>query len=291
MDVDYNELFGLENTGAEVTEPAEPSTETEETGAKEQELADTAEQIQDDNSDEGQDAEKNAKYAAARRRAEKERDLAVAQAKEEARRELDTAIKGLGIRDPFSNKIIETKEEYDRYIAKQEEEKRGRLLRRAGVSDEEFDSLVTSSPQFKAESERAANAERKLQELQGEEENRLIEEELKAIAELNPDIKSLEDLAKMPTYPELYNNVKQRNMNLVEAYKLANWDSLMQKNEQRAKQSAINAAAGKQHLGKTTTRGTGEVPVPAEIREQYRLFNPNATDAEITAHYNKGLKK
>ena len=56
--------------------------------------------------------------------------------------------------------------------------------------------------------------------------------------------------------------------------------------EEGKKQTAY-AADSKNHLIKTGTRGSGAVTVPPEIKEQYRLFNPDATDAEIQAHYSK----
>ena len=37
------------------------------------------------------------------------------------------------------------------------------------------------------------------------------------------------------------------------------------------------------------TRGEGSVAVPAETLELYRQLMPKATDAEISAHYNKTL--
>ena len=95
----------------------------------------------------------------------------------------------------------------------------------------------------------------------------------------------------MATYPEFYHLVAQRKMSLVEAYRLANHDSIVREAEDRGKQAAFNANMGKNHLGKTATRGAGAITVPTEIAAEYRAFNPNATDAEISAHYNKYMKK
>jgi len=84
--------------------------------------------------------------------------------------------------------------------------------------------------------------------------------------------------------------VKKGN-NLVDAFKLANYDTLTSSTAAASRQAAINAAQSKQHLSQTTTRGAGAVSVPADVKEAYRAFNPNATDAEIQQHYNKYVKK
>ena len=124
-DIDYGAVFGITPEGAEETEAADPSTDTDETqGEKEQEAADPAVEEQtetgdggepeaeaaEDSQEEGaegekQTPEKNAKYAAARRKAEAERDAAVAKAKQEAEAEaqrvIDEAFKNSGLTNPY----------------------------------------------------------------------------------------------------------------------------------------------------------------------------------------------
>ena len=94
----------------------------------------------------------------------------------------------------------------------------------------------------------------------------------------------------MPTYAKFYELVKKGNT-LTDAFKLANYDALTKGAAAGARQAALNAAQGKQHMGQTQTRGAGAVSVPAEVMEQYRAFNPDATEAEIRAHYAKSHKK
>ena len=56
-------------------------------------------------------------------------------------------------------------------------------------------------------------------------------------------------------------------------------------------QAARNAAAGLQHQQRTRqTTGDTPAPVPAGVKAFYKALNPNATDAEISAHYNKTHK-
>ena len=117
-----------------------------------------------------------------------------------------------------------------------------------------------------------------------------VDEQMKEIRSLDPTIRSMEDLAKMPTYPKFYELVKKGNT-LTDAFKLANYDALTKGAAAGARQAALNAAQGKQHMGQTMTRGAGAVSVPAEVMEQYRAFNPDATEAEIRAHYAKNHRK
>lgn len=298
MDIDYNEVFGLENTGAEETALADPSTETESTGAEEQEVAEPVEQSNENATDNGtekprekQSAEENARFAAARRKAEGERDAAIVKAQEDAQKAIDDMVKSLRIKDPYTGKFLETKKEYDTYLAQQEEEKHERLRRRTGIDEQELGDLVKGSPEYKEALKRASDAESELKSYREKEENESVEKQIAEISKINPSIKGLEDIAKMATYPEFYHLVAQRKMSLVEAYCLANHDSIVREAEDRGKQAAFNANMGKNHLGKTATRGAGAITVPTEIAAEYRAFNPNATDAEISAHYNKYIKK
>ena len=84
-------------------------------------------------------------------------------------------------------------------------------------------------------------------------------------------------------------NVKKGN-SLLDAFKLANFETLSQGTAARARQAAINAAQSKQHLAQTQTRGKGAVTVPSDVKELYRTMNPGVTDAEIQAHYSRTHK-
>ena len=58
-----------------------------------------------------------------------------------------------------------------------------------------------------------------------------------------------------------------------------------------ARQQAMNNARGKDHLtGTGTPQGTGAATVPPDEMQAFKLFNPTATEAEITAWYNKHKK-
>lgn len=299
MEIDFNALFGVEE-GENDQETAEPGneTQTDEEGANDQEIAepgkteDKTESPGEETSDE-QTPQERAKYAAARRKAEAERDAAIAQARAEAQadvqRQLDEAFKKSGIINPYTGRPISSKAEFDEYQKRYQNEQRQSIINKAGLSEEEFTAFVGSLPEVSEAKAAKEAAEREIAAAQEEKARVKIEQQIKEIAKMNPDIKAISDLSKMETYNELYEYVKKGN-SLVDAYKLANWDALTQENSARARQAALNSVNGKSHLSPAAERGTGREPVPASVMSEYRAFMPEATDAEIEKHYNNYLK-
>jgi len=309
-EIDYGALFGIDATGAEEQDVADPAADTTAQGENEQDVADPAEQNtentpadgaaeggNDSNEEEGeagQNAEQNAKFAAARRKAEAERDAAVEKAKAEAQAEaarvINEAFKNSGLVNPYTKQPITSKEEYDAYRQRYEAERKKAMMRKSGMSDADFDAFVQNLPEVREAREAKEQAEQAKREAQQAAAKVKVDEQLKEIGALDPSIRSMEDLAKMPTYAKFYELVKKGNT-LTDAFKLANYDALTKGAAAGARQAALNAAQGKQHMGQTQTRGAGAVSVPAEVMEQYRAFNPDATEAEIRAHYAKSHKK
>ena len=101
---------------------------------------------------------------------------------------------------------------------------------------------------------------------------------------------SLDDIMAMETGSKFADAVRRGN-NYVDAYRLANFDALQRGQRAAGEQAARNAAAGLQHQQRTRqTTGDTPAPVPAGVKAFYKALNPNATDAEISAHYNKTHK-
>lgn len=314
-DIDYGALFGIDAEGAEVTEPAEPSADTTAQGANEQEPAEPAVVEQQEETtagaeDGGQSAggdspegqadgqkqqtpEQNAQFAAARRKAEAERDAAIAKARQdaqaEAQRTIDEAFRNSGLSNPYTKKPITSKAEYDEYRTRLEADRKARLLKKSGMSDDEFREFVQGLPEVKQAKEAQAAAETAARQAREQQAKLKVEEQLKEISALDPSIQELKDLAKMETYPKFYELVKRGNT-LTDAFKLANYEALTGRAAAASRQAAINSAQGKQHLSPTTQRGAGAVSVPADVKAEYLAFNPDATDAEIQQHYNRYVK-
>lgn len=202
-----------------------------------------------------------------------------------AAKQLDESIAALNLTNPYTKEPIRNKADYDTYRAKVEEDRRAKLLKKAGMSEEEFTKLAAEQPEIKAQLEEAREAKRQAAAA-------AMNEQLRQIHELDPAINTVEDLAKMPNYAEFYRFVKQNRLSLVEAYRLANMERLSERAAAATKQAAINAAQSKAHLEATKSRGKGgDVPaISAEVLEYYRAINPKATEAEIRADYARYLK-
>jgi len=120
-----------------------------------------------------------------------------------------------------------------------------------------------------------------------------VDEQLKKISELDPNIRELQDLAKMPSYPQFYELVKKGN-SLLDAFKLANFETLSQGTAARARQAAINAAQSKQSFGADTNAGQGrrdssfrrEGAVPHHEPRRYRCGDSGTLQPDT-----QGLRK
>lgn len=217
-------------------------------------------------------------------------EAVIARAQADAQRAIDEAFQNSGLKNPYTGQPITSKAEYDAYKERFDAERREQLMRGAGMSGEEFDRFVQDLPEVRRAREAQEAAERAQREAREAAARVRLDEQLREISAIDPSVKSLADLAKMPTYPRFYELV-QRGNTLTDAFRLANFDALAQRSAAGARQAAVNAARSKEHLEQTKTRGTGAVSVPADVREQYRLFNPDATDEEIQKHYQKSHKE
>ena len=296
MEIDYNEVFGVTpETGAEEQEAAAPAEE----GAEEQEVAapavdESGEAPQETQEEPPQKTEEDARYAAARRKAEQERDQAIAQARQEAQaqaqRTIDEAFRNAGLTNPYTNQLITSKAEYDAYLERFQAEQRENIQKKSGMSQVQFSQFLNSLPEIRQAREAQAKAEQATRQAREQAAKANLEQQMKEISKMDPTIKGLGDLAKMANYQQFVDLVKRGNT-FTDAYKLANFDALTQRAAQASRQTAMQAAASKEHLTATTQRGQGAVTVPDEVKAEYRAFNPDATDEEIARHYNKYVSR
>lgn len=154
------------------------------------------------------------------------------------------------------------------------------------MTEEEFGRFIQELPEVRQSQQAREAAEKAARDAREAAARVKVDEQLREITALDPSVKSLADLSKMPTYPQFYELVRRGNT-LTDAFRLANFDALAQRAAAGARQAAVNNARSKEHLAETKTRGGGAVSVPADVREQYKFFNPDATDEEIQKHYQK----
>lgn len=207
-------------------------------------------------------------------------------ARMEAQRAIDEVFALSGLKNPYTGQAITSKAEYDAYKEQFAREQRAEVLRRTGMTEEEFSRFIQDTPEVREARRAREELERAAREAREAAARVKVDEQLREIAALDPNVKSLADLSKMPTFSQFYELVRRGNT-LTDAFKLANFDALAQRTAAGARQAAVSSARSKEHLAETKTRGGGAVSVPAEVREQYRLFNPDATEEEIQKHYQR----
>lgn len=305
MEIDYGAVFDVEvpetTTGAEETEIAAPSEETGTTtataqGAEEQETAapaveetEESEQPQAEAPEQEPKTDRDAQFAAARRKAEAERDAAIARAKEDAQKQVDEFFKSSGLVNPYTGQPITTRAEYEAYRERFEAGQKAKLMEKAGITQEEFQAFVQGLPEVRAARQAKAEAEAAARQAREQEAKARVDEQLRQIQAIDPTVKELGDLAKLDTYPKLYDMVK-RGYSILDAYRLANYDTLTQRAAEASRKAAITSVQSKQHLKATESRGGGAIPVPDSVLEEYRVLNPGATKEEIQKHYQSYMK-
>ena len=305
MEIDYGAVFDVEvpetTTGAEETDIAAPSEETGTTtaaaqGAEEQETAapaveetEESEQPQAEAPEQEPKTDRDAQFAAARRKAEAERDAAIARAKEDAQRQVDEFFKNSGLMNPYTGQPITTRAEYEAYRERFEADQKAKLMEKAGITQEEFQAFVQGLPEVRAARQAKAEAEAAARQAREQEAKARVDEQLRQIQAIDPTVKELGDLAKLDTYPKLYDMVK-RGYSILDAYRLANYDTLTQRAAEASRKAAINSVQSKQHLKATESRGGGAIPVPDSFLEEYLVLNPGATKEEIQKHYQSYMK-
>lgn len=238
--------------------------------------------------EQGQSKEDNARFAAARRRAEAERDAEVKRVREEAKAYADAQIaevlKTAGFKNPYTGEDIRTMAEFNAYTQKLREEQKNAVMQGSGMSEEQFRAFMEGSPEVQEARRIKLEAEATLREAKERAAREKVDAQIREISEMNPAVKTLEDLAKLPNYPEIYAKVKS-GYSIVDAYKLLNLGEIEARAAKRARQEVRNAAQSKNHLEKTVDKGTGRVEVPEDVKVQYRMLDPDITDEEIQKHY------
>lgn len=221
--------------------------------------------------------EHNAEMAAQRRRAELENAIQAARmdAKNEVYREMFK-----GQINPYTGGAITSEADYKEYQQQVQNEQ----LQEAGVDPNIINEMVMNHPAL----QQAQQILQQQQEIRG---NQLLNDSIKRIGQLDPDIRSFQDLYNSASFPEIDQLVHQ-GYSLENAYKVVNFDKITQRRQAAAKQQALNSMTSKAHLQATASGGAGEdISVPEDVMNYYKQMLPDATDAEIRkswAKYTKG---
>lgn len=251
-----------ESVNEEVADLEENNEEVAEEGEKEvEEVA------------EPQTKEQNAFFANMRRQAEAD-----------AQRKMDKKIANLckDVVNPITGMPITTFAEYEEAINAQNRIQTERTLEEKGLDISLFDEYVKSSPVL-------AQAQRIIEQNNMAQAEAQVKSDFEALQALNPELKTFEDIENL----NMVIDKVRLGMSLVEAYKIVNFDSLVQKSTKSAKQSAINQAKGKSHLEPTETisDSSGDLEVPEELIPMLKETFPNKTMKEIKKLYNQVYKE
>lgn len=313
------EAFGItppEGEGAkeqEVAAPAAEETPAEtERGEGEQEIAEPADEEAEPGTDgapadEGQEepeetgkpmSTEDRRANAARRRQQEQKaaiDKAVEDALKAEREKHDAAMKALfeqaGLVDSFTGKPITSQEELAAWHRKSADAKLQRDLKAGKLTTEGLNQLIGEHPSVKQAQEVVQQAQNARKEQEAAAAKARIDDELAQIAKLDPAITDIHSLLNMPTAAQFKSYV-DKGYSFLDAFKLANMDTLSEAKAQRARESAQLNSRSKSHLVATgNARGAGNAPVPEAQMAMYRRMLPKATDAEIRKFHNEYLKR
>ena len=277
------QFFAEEVEGAEVSEVAEPTT----TDASEEESSTSTEESSSNEesteTSEVQSAEENAKYAAARRRAEAE--FAQYKANEDA----EFARRFGDYENPITHQPIRSKKDYLEALDAQDTLRRNAQLQEKGIDPRVFEDMVNRQVNNNPV---VLQAQMVMQQTRDREVANAIDEDVKAITSLNPNLKSLEDIQNLPDFDQMVAMCQNNGIRLKDAYKLAHFDELLAGKSASAKQAALNTMNGTSHLSQTDSLANadgGEVEIPQNELDQWKRAFPHATLAELRKKYNSTL--
>ena len=235
-----------------------------------------------------QSRSQNARYAAARRAAESERDQAIqdmeakiAEAREQGRQEgRQDILNRAKLENPYTNETISSTDQFDAWEAERREQEQQRRLRDMDMTPEQYDEFISDLPEVREA--------RQLAEQQKQQQFKArLDAEVSEISKMNPAIQTIDDLKADPKYGEITDKLRAYpNMTLDDAYKLVHMDDLV---SNRGRQQAINAR-GKSHMTATHGRSESSVSVPSDELAMFRALCPEASDDQISKFYNSQIQ-
>lgn len=292
----FDAIFDEGANEQEPAEPAEVEDSAEETaeaeGEREQEAAEPADE---------QSEEDNARYASIRRRAEKEADLKIQKAVEQATKDTESKflgmLGGLGLSNPYTGKGLATMEDLSAYAEAMREEQQKvsvQKMEQAGYSQEEIESvisaLVANHPDVRKATESLGRLEKMERDAEDARVKKHIDKEIETIKKYDPAMTSFEAVVQSEHGAGIIDKVK-RGYSLSDAFYLENKDTINQRTAEVSKQEAMNAARGKDHLQKSVSHGDGGVVLSSEELTNYQRLNPDMSVDEIRAWVAKDRKR
>lgn len=281
------------------TSPAPSGEETPETAPEPEAEPETAPEVQEpETPEEPETTEPEAKAeepSAGDLEAEKQAAIqqavanAVAQERARAAEEWRAFFARAGLKNTVSGKEITSREEFEDWYRAYEAARMERELKEGKLTPETLQRMADRAVAERMR-QQAPSAPPK-QDVTPEQ----IQRELAAIHQMDESVSTLEDIRKMDTWDKFQDAVMNRGYSFLDAFRIANFDAIMERKREdasrRAAQAALNNARSKDHLAASRSQGTGAVAVPAGDMELFRAMLPKASEQEITEYYNRYLKE
>ena len=237
--------------------------------------------------------EQRKEAAAQRRRAETQAaiDKAVEEAvkaeKDRSKAEMDAFFAAAALKNTITGKPITNMEEFNAWKQAFEAAKLQKDLKAGRLTPEALQKVIEQTPAMQQVQQMVQRQDEQQRQQAQEAAQVRVDQEIAEIHKLDPSINTVKDLLTMPKAKEFYALVKKGN-SFLDAFRLANFETLTAKRADAARQQAMNNARSQDHLTATGgQRGAGAAQVPPDEMAMFRLLNPGATDAEIQAYYNK----
>jgi len=331
---DYFLAFGLpapEEVGEEEQEPAEPVEEEEDKGEEAQEVAEPADDEEEieEPTERTQSPEEDAKYAAARRKAEEEAEARIAEIqrqaeeaiaaekaradalekanseKEAAKRqaEADKLYADRNMTNPYRNDSpIKTEAEYKQFLEDEAE---------AQAAEGNFAPMLKLLREMKNQVQPQIDVDKIIQEAfekgknEGKSEaqrnadiERRVAKDIDEIKKQDPDLELTGDIQKdweavlaRPYGQEVQKHLKP-GVTLLDAFKIGAQDFLIQREKEKALAAAQRKKAGTSHMKAPMGRGNSkEYPMDDKTKAYYKAFFPGMSEKELQNMHNKQMER
>lgn len=236
----------------------------------------------------------------AKLRREREQNEAVKNAVEAALRserekhaaELKTVFQRAGMTDRYhDNKPITTMEEFNAWDQAGQAAGLSRRLQEGKLTAEDFQKAVDSSPAMQEAKAAVEQIREREREAQRKEYEQTVSQELEEIRKLDPSVKDLQDILNRDTGAEFSRLVTENNLTFLQAFRLANADSLAKAQAMAAAEGSARNSAGKNHLRSVVGPAAGlTADVPPQTMRLYRDMFPDWTPEQIRQDYARKTK-
>lgn len=190
-----------------------------------------------------------------------------------------------GILNPYTNQPIRTEADLTAYRSAFAAEEQRQQLEEMGVSKEVLDNYIQNHPAMQ-------QAQQVIHQQEQQAANDFMAKEFEAMKKEFPDCglespQQLNETEAGRRALQMWANAP--GITLADAYAATHRRELSKKQSAAAKQAAMNEMNSKGHL-RQTKGSNAKGDVPEEIRREYKIYFPNATDAEIAEMYWKNQK-